>query len=38
MVPSFFADIINKDIYVVRYRRTYHKTKGFGIKDKEVCL
>ena len=36
MVPPFFVDISNKDTYVVRFRRTYHKTKGFGKEDKEV--
>ncbi len=36
MVPSFFADIINKDTYVVQVSKTYHITKGFGREDKEV--
>ena len=38
MVPPFFVDIINKDNYVMRFCRTYHKTKGFGKEDKEVFL
>jgi len=38
MVPSFFADIISKDTYVVQKCMTFHKTKGFGREDKEVFL
>ena len=38
MVPSFFADITNKDTYVMPERMIYYKTNGFGKEDKEVFL
>jgi len=38
MVPSFFADISNKDSYVMPESMIDYGTNGFGREDKEVFL